>query len=74
MYWAVSLPVSCCSRVYSLTVSKTRVHPGVVVGFVLLDLSFSVLYFVDYCLSFLSFFSWPLHCSLITLLVSSNCS
>jgi hypothetical protein len=50
-------------------------------GFVLLELSFSVLCFVDQCLSFLSFFFWSLYCLsffslplLITPLVSSNFS
>ena len=38
------------------------VHPRILVGFLLLDLQFSVQWFVDCCFSFCFFIVWPLHC------------
>ena len=58
-----------------------EIHPRFLVGFVLLDLQFLCVCFVDRCLSFSSLFFWSLCCLfffdiriLITPLVSSNSS
>ena len=66
-----------CGAGTAYTYGVPELSPGSLIGFVLLDLEFSVFCFVDHCLSF---WFWPLCCLsfylwiLITPLVSSNSS
>jgi hypothetical protein len=77
-FWPSLCKIARSSVILLLPLSfrSTLVHLRLLVGIVLLNLLFSVLCFVDHCLSFWFFF-WPLYCvsfklqHLVTLLVSS---